>query len=76
MLLRLLQFAATPANHYLDHSLSYLDLCAASVALSTAIGAVPQPTILRKVSQDMLPNQFQIPTGTWPAQCTRIFSEN
>jgi len=48
MLLRLLQFAATPANHYLDHSLSYLDLCAASVALSTAVGAVLGVAVARR----------------------------
>ncbi len=38
MLSRLLQFVATPANGYLDHSLSYVDLCAASIVLAIAIG--------------------------------------
>jgi osmoprotectant transport system permease protein len=38
MLSGLLQFVTTPANGYLDHSLSYIDLCASSIALAIAIG--------------------------------------
>ncbi len=38
MLSGLLQFVATPANRYLDHSLSYIDLCASSIVLAIAIG--------------------------------------
>jgi osmoprotectant transport system permease protein len=38
MLSGLLQFVTTPANGYLDHSLSYIDLCASSIVLAIAIG--------------------------------------
>ncbi len=48
MLLRLLQFAATPANHYLEHSLSYIDLCAASVALATVLGVTLGVAVARR----------------------------
>ncbi|HET8998257.1 MAG TPA: ABC transporter permease [bacterium] len=38
MLSGLLQFVTAPANRYLDHSLSYIDLCASSIVLAIAIG--------------------------------------
>jgi osmoprotectant transport system permease protein len=48
MVLRLLQFAATPANRYLDHSLSYISLCAASIVLATAVGVTLGVAVARR----------------------------
>jgi osmoprotectant transport system permease protein len=48
MLLRLLQFAAAPANHYLEHTLGYIDLCAASIALATVIGTILGVAVARR----------------------------
>lgn len=48
MVLRLLQFAAAPANRYLDHSLSYIDLCAASIVLATAVGVALGVAVARR----------------------------
>lgn len=48
MLSRLLQFVTAPANHYLDHSVSYIDLCAASIVLATAIGVALGMVVARR----------------------------
>lgn len=48
MLSALLQFVATPANRFLDHSLSYIDLCAASIVLAIAIGVALGVAVARR----------------------------
>jgi osmoprotectant transport system permease protein len=48
MLQHLLAFAATPENRYLDHSLSYIDLCAASIVLAMAIGVALGVAVVRR----------------------------
>ena len=44
----LFQFAATPANRYLEHSLSYIDLCASSIVLAIAIGVALGVAVARR----------------------------
>ena len=48
MLSGLLQFVATPANRYLEHSLSYIDLCAGSIVLAIAIGVALGVAVARR----------------------------
>jgi osmoprotectant transport system permease protein len=48
MLWRLLQFVANPANGYLDHSLSYIDLCLASIVLAMALGVTLGVAVARR----------------------------
>jgi osmoprotectant transport system permease protein len=48
MLSALFQFAATPANRYLEHSLSYIDLCASSIVLAIAIGVALGVAVARR----------------------------
>jgi osmoprotectant transport system permease protein len=48
MLSALLAFVTAPANRYLEHSVSYVDLCAASIALATAIGVALGVAVARR----------------------------
>ena len=48
MLSALITFVRTPANRYLDHTLSYVDLCVASIVLATAIGAALGVAVARR----------------------------
>ena len=48
MLSALFQFAATPANRYWEHSLSYIDLCASSIVLAIAIGVALGVAVARR----------------------------
>ena len=48
MLSALIAFVAAPANRYLEHSLSYLTLCTASIALATAIGVALGVAVARR----------------------------
>lgn len=48
MLSGLLQFVATPANRYLEHSLSYIDLCAGSIVVAIAIGVALGVAVARR----------------------------
>jgi osmoprotectant transport system permease protein len=48
MLSGLLQFVTTPANRYLEHSLSYIDLCAGSIVLAIAIGVALGVAVARR----------------------------
>ena len=48
MLSALIAFVTAPGNRYLEHTLSYLDLCAASIALATAIGVALGVAVARR----------------------------
>lgn len=48
MLSALIAFVAAPANRYLEHSLSYIDLCVASIVLATAIGVALGVAVARR----------------------------
>jgi osmoprotectant transport system permease protein len=48
MVQSLLRFAAAPTNAYLEHSVAYVDLCAASVLLATVIGVALGVAVARR----------------------------
>lgn len=48
MLSALIAFVTAPGNRYLEHTLSYLDLCAASIALASAIGVALGVAVARR----------------------------
>ena len=48
MLSALIAFVTAPGNRYLEHSLSYMDLCAASIALASAIGVALGVAVARR----------------------------
>lgn len=48
MLSALIAFVAEPGNRYLEHSLSYIDLCVAAIVLATAIGVALGVAVARR----------------------------
>jgi len=45
---RLLQFVTTPANRFVEHSVGYIDLCAAAIALAIVIGVTLGVAVARR----------------------------
>ena len=48
MLPALIAFITAPTNRYLEHSVGYVDLCVASIALATAIGVALGAAVARR----------------------------